>query len=268
MNSIGEKIAKLRKQKGMTQEELAGIIGVSAQSVSKWENSTTMPDIILLPIIANAFEVSIDALFGKSMVQDNYIPAEEAFDSACDSLKKVIVSTENHGYNAEEPFNSQYEKYNRALSEDGRTRSVIMRNHGIIYYRNEVGGLLLKKPKNGWRSLLDDENAAKIISLLANQDFRKAMSCVTKTGMNTFTLSSLCRNCGVEDSAELEKSLIECGLFTAKKLEIDDKTVTVYELTCSHRLFVLFAVLQYAKEFAEYNDICYYYYGDPSFYQN
>ena len=45
----------------MTQEELADIIGVSSQSISKWENNVTMPDILLLPVIASFFEITLDA---------------------------------------------------------------------------------------------------------------------------------------------------------------------------------------------------------------
>ena len=171
MNIIGEKIAELRKQKAMTQEELAGIIGVSAQAISKWENSTTMPDIMLLPIIISTFEVSIDTLFGKSASEHCGISADEAFNTACESLKRTIAATGNHGYNAEKPFETQLAEYNQALSSDRRTRSVIMHNHGIVYYRNEVGGLLLKRPKDGWQSLLTDDNAFKIIALLGNRDF-------------------------------------------------------------------------------------------------
>ena len=55
MNNMGEIIAKLRKDAGFTQEQLANMIGVSAQTVSKWETGTTMPDIMLLPIIADVF---------------------------------------------------------------------------------------------------------------------------------------------------------------------------------------------------------------------
>ena len=49
MNNIGERIAKLRKNSGFTQEVLANTLGVSPQTVSKWETGTTMPDILLLP---------------------------------------------------------------------------------------------------------------------------------------------------------------------------------------------------------------------------
>ncbi len=65
MNLIGTKIAELRKFRSMTQEELSVRIGVSPQTVSKWETGTTCPDILLLPILADIFGVTPDELFGK-----------------------------------------------------------------------------------------------------------------------------------------------------------------------------------------------------------
>lgn len=44
MKTVGERIAALRKERGITQEGLAGIIGISSQAISKWENNVTMPD--------------------------------------------------------------------------------------------------------------------------------------------------------------------------------------------------------------------------------
>ncbi len=61
--NIGNKIKQLRQKCGYTQEKLAESLGVSAQSISKWENSVTMPDITLLPLLAEQFGVSIDELF-------------------------------------------------------------------------------------------------------------------------------------------------------------------------------------------------------------
>lgn len=49
---IGEVVYKLRKEKGITQEQLANFIGVSTAAVSKWESGTSYPDITLLPAIA------------------------------------------------------------------------------------------------------------------------------------------------------------------------------------------------------------------------
>lgn len=60
---LNEQIAFLRKEKGITQEELANALGVSNQAVSKWENGQCCPDVQLLPDIARYFNVSLDQLF-------------------------------------------------------------------------------------------------------------------------------------------------------------------------------------------------------------
>ena len=63
--SLGHRIARLRLMKGMTQERLANIAHVSAQAVSKWENDQSYPDILLLPVLADTFGVTIDELLGR-----------------------------------------------------------------------------------------------------------------------------------------------------------------------------------------------------------
>lgn len=75
---IGERIKKYRKDQEMTQDALAQALGVSPQSVSKWECGDGYPDITLLPTIANFFEVTVDELIGndeisaKEDVQKNF----------------------------------------------------------------------------------------------------------------------------------------------------------------------------------------------------
>ena len=60
--TIGKRIAALRKEKGLTQEELAQHMGVSGQAVSKWENDQTCPDISALPRLARLLGVTVDEL--------------------------------------------------------------------------------------------------------------------------------------------------------------------------------------------------------------
>ena len=62
-NELSEQIAALRKERGLTQEQLGNLVGVSAQAVSKWEKGGT-PDVELLPILSRQLGVTIDALFG------------------------------------------------------------------------------------------------------------------------------------------------------------------------------------------------------------
>ena len=67
--SINEQILRLRKEKGVTQEQLSNALGVSNQAVSKWESAQCCPDITLLPEIAVFFEVSVDELLGYDMAK-------------------------------------------------------------------------------------------------------------------------------------------------------------------------------------------------------
>ena len=61
--TMGNKIRELRKNRGLSQKELANHLGVSFQTVSKWENGIAMPDVLLIPVIAYFFDVSTDELF-------------------------------------------------------------------------------------------------------------------------------------------------------------------------------------------------------------
>ena len=63
---LGQTIAKLRKQNNMTQSEVADALHISYQAVSKWERDESLPDITLLPSIAELFHVSIDNLLRNS----------------------------------------------------------------------------------------------------------------------------------------------------------------------------------------------------------
>jgi transcriptional regulator with XRE-family HTH domain len=93
MTAIKLKVAELRKKRGIGQQELADVLGVSFQSVSKWETGVTMPDISLLPNIAEYFKVSIDELLGvKPLRQQAYIPRDsdnrDSWNGKTDKLYK------------------------------------------------------------------------------------------------------------------------------------------------------------------------------------
>ena len=68
--NIGETIKKLRKEREITQEEFAEVLGVSCQSVSRWENDSCYPDIELIPTIAEFFGISTDRLMGVNETKE------------------------------------------------------------------------------------------------------------------------------------------------------------------------------------------------------
>ena len=61
---LGTNIKEYRLKKSYTQEQLAYELGVSSQTISRWETGATYPDIVMLPIIAELFETTIDNLMG------------------------------------------------------------------------------------------------------------------------------------------------------------------------------------------------------------
>ena len=81
--SIGKNIAKYRKAKGLTQEDLGAKIGVSNQSVSKWESEVSMPDVMLLPEIARALNITLNDLYGIAKEPEKISVSADDFPSFC-----------------------------------------------------------------------------------------------------------------------------------------------------------------------------------------
>ena len=92
---IGNFIAELRKEKNMTQEQLAEKLGVSNKSISRWENGTTMPDYSLLKDICNELDTNINELMsGEKIEKENYITKAEEnlflLKKRLDKLVKIL----------------------------------------------------------------------------------------------------------------------------------------------------------------------------------
>ena len=92
--TIGKRITLLRKEKGLTQEELASHMGVSPQAVSKWENDQTCPDISALPKLARLLGVTVDELLeGKQeLAPVRLLPPEERKDIK-DMMLRITVDS-------------------------------------------------------------------------------------------------------------------------------------------------------------------------------
>ena len=87
---IAENLKSLRKGKDLTQEDAADMLGVSPQSVSKWERGETLPDITLLPALANLYKVSVDTLIGMDRL------------NAKETRNAIFTAGHNHLRNGEE----------------------------------------------------------------------------------------------------------------------------------------------------------------------
>lgn len=93
-NTLGKRIAQLRREKGLKQDDLAQMLDISPQAVSKWENNLTCPDISLLPKLAQILGVTVDELLsGKAEPVATVVPIEKRKDIKDMTLRVVIDST-------------------------------------------------------------------------------------------------------------------------------------------------------------------------------
>ncbi len=130
---MGKEIRRLRMDRGLTQEALANALNVTAQSVSKWECGTSVPDVQLLPKIAVYFGVTIDQLFAMDPEQqmeriENLICDKGMFDEAEERQleKQLNTFAENPAYRGKaellitELYSHQADQYRLLAVEHGK----------------------------------------------------------------------------------------------------------------------------------------------------
>lgn len=126
--TLGKRIVTGRKRLGMTQDQLAERLGVTAQAVSKWENDQSCPDITMLPKLAEIFSCSVDALLGCEP------PKQEKVYEA-----ELVPSKEDGDTESDRQNNWEFRW------DGGRKSSV-----GMAVWVLLVGGLLLASNFYGW----------------------------------------------------------------------------------------------------------------------
>lgn len=94
METLGLRIGVLRRQKGLKQDEIAEMLNVTPQAVSKWENDQTCPDISLLPQLSNMLGVTVDELLtGKSAAPETRLVPEEERKDINDMMLRLVVDS-------------------------------------------------------------------------------------------------------------------------------------------------------------------------------
>lgn len=92
-NDLGNNIRKFRKNKGLTQEELADLLNITPQAVSRWESTAGMPDVSMLVPLAQTLGVSTDALLGYDMIRED----SEVTSRIRDSVRNMFDEKDRPG---------------------------------------------------------------------------------------------------------------------------------------------------------------------------
>ena len=100
MTKVHLRIGELRRRKKVTQQELAKVAGVSFQTISKWENGSTMPDITYLPVLAEYFKVSVDQLMGiVPLSGEEYIAGQTGTAEFWENKLEYLLRTRKNAWN-------------------------------------------------------------------------------------------------------------------------------------------------------------------------
>ena len=114
--NLGKMILELRKQKNVTQEELAAVLGVTAAAVSKWEHGYTLPDILMLCALADYFAVTTDELLGRAKEWKYAVIAVKTETLG----QKIKVLARNYGFSAK----AIYTDYAEAIAHTNQDSTV------------------------------------------------------------------------------------------------------------------------------------------------
>ena len=124
---IGKNILELRKAKRITQEELAAELGVTAAAVSKWENSYTLPDIMMLCALADYFSVTTDDLLGRNGVRMEAVVVAASTELS-GKIKQIV---ERYGFTIVSHFSAYRPALNYALEHENCNHIFVGLNHPL-----------------------------------------------------------------------------------------------------------------------------------------
>ena len=244
---IGEKIAKYRKLKGFTQEQLGESVGVSGQAVSKWENGG-VPDTYLLPTISKVLGVSIDSLFGVEKKISDYSQNEILDDLFEFCVKKIHCKDDRMDF-FKFLFDTIWTLQSAYFGNESRLllKDVVEKNRGNSQITSQIindeGTTYLSLVENFpflsavcdtpeiSKKLLSEKNFSEFFSLLASEDGMKAILFTqSATETSQYTADMIAKKIGItpESFLEIEPFLVKYWLLNEDSLTLDDSVIKVY----------------------------------------
>lgn len=243
-NILCKRIAAVRREKGLTQEELGALVGVSGQAVSKWE-SGGMPDAVLLPQIASALGCSIDYLFGcEKSVRD--IGREELYDIIFENLNGKLSPKEICSVQIEIAWILQcaFWEYEKRVSmketmdshsEFAQVSSQNISDHGVNYFSLTHGfPIFYAVPENEGisKKILSEADFCEFFSLFSDEEaFKVVIFTLTENPeAKRCTAKVFAEKAGIteEKFRELCPKLKKFGFINEEVLSLDDKSIKTY----------------------------------------
>ncbi len=252
-NTFNANLRRIRKEKGITQEQLADAAGVSAQAVSKWEMNS-FPDAALLPKIAERLGVSIDELFGRKneniSIYDRAIehikatPADKQFTeifNICRALLMAKGGCPRYDPLTPDILDCQYDIHSRMDFFEGFMEA---RNNADLQYF-----FLFPEPKCGYDKVLKyDEQYVKLFSVLAKPNALKALYFLAgRDGTMFFKRDTLVHELGIspENAKEIITDFCDIRFIWEATLNDGESSERIYQFLARCELVAFLTAARY-----------------------
>lgn len=210
--SVGKNIALYRKQCGYTQEQLSERIGVTAQAVSKWENETSNPDVMILPTIAKTLGIDMNTLFDENGKQKNEISFLELADAEYDVILSLLLQARQTLFCGTKAPITEEDIQNRLQKCKEKYHTMNLRSISVCEGEEYHGAVMVSDAFSyvdrcyGTKEsafLFDIQKVGDILSVLGNSDARRVLKEVYKgliicgEGGTMMTTEELSQKCGL-----------------------------------------------------------------------
>ncbi len=245
---IAEKLTALRAAKGVTQDDVAQALGISNKTVSKWENGMSTPDLTMLVMLAEYYEVTTDTLLGiadtskksfRETVRAEFegLDSQSAFLKAFKSTDLMIPSIfhilkkegfqDENSIEVKETYPQPQNRRSKIATPDFFTFAVSSEdvNAAVTLLRNRSDFSWLKEPEK-------QKKITRLFRLLANEEalpilhFIHSVSCSV-----TFTADYVSNHTEIKEEI-VSEILAECcklGICSSMTAHLTEKDVTLYE---------------------------------------
>lgn len=221
--SIGKNIAKYRKALSLTQEELGARLGVTNQAVSKWESEVSMPDIMLLPRIASALDVSLEDIYGIAKAQEKNEVNVDNFPSFCHKKlhELFFYNTRMRFANVDSSDEAQLE-YQRRRLKDGCRIGCLSNENGAFILTDNFAFVDCDYKSLGSENIIHQHRYNNyILKYLADNNFRKVFFYEytnaikrSKSENTEFSFDEIIEGCSLTESETLAvlQLLCDCNI--------------------------------------------------------
>lgn len=258
---LGKNIRKFREAAGMTQEQLASLLNISSQAVSKWERDDSMPDSAMLPAIADCLGVSIDRLFARNNATMEDVEYEIARYMRKMTQKEMLNAIRQIAYFCEVvmfsvPNSTHWTEYfeNREWELTRCSHSVCNETeYGFTFSSNRPElpfYSVFPEPEKGWKDALKKEDFDGFFEVMSDESVRSTLFALYEEENISFDGSYAERKFGLSDPDTILSKIQRLGVLRSESCNIDGKETRIWNFRNRCGIIAIFSVL---NEFLYHN---------------